>query len=152
MHLKEILKREAVCTDLRAADKKGILSELAALAHHTYPNLAASLVLDVLLEREKLGSTGVGNGVAIPHGKIKGLETIVALFGRSKKGIDFQSHDHKPAELFFVLLAPENVVGYHLQALARLSRLLKDSLVRHRLMDAKDDVIYDVLINEDEKI
>ena len=114
MQLKEILKKEAVSTNLAATDKKSVLEELAGIASKSHPALEVGSDLDVLLEREKLGSTGVGNGVAIPHGKMKGLDSIIAVFGRSKKGIEFQAHDHKPAEIFFVLLAPDNVVGLHL--------------------------------------
>lgn len=152
MKLKDILKKSAVCGELTATDKKEVLEELSKLTCSVYPGLSCEQVMQVLMEREKLGSTGVGNGVAIPHGKIPGLDTIVAVFGRSKKGIEFQSHDHKPAMLFFVLLAPENVVGIHLQALARLSRLLKGDAIRGKLVDTKDENLYDVLISEDEKI
>lgn len=152
MKLRDILKQSAVCGDLKATDKKGVLEELSELIARSGPQLEPPVVLHVLLEREKLGSTGVGNGVAIPHGKLPGLESILAAFGRSKKGIEFQSHDHKPAVLFFVLLAPENVVGSHLQALARLSRLLKGEAIRHRLIEVNDEELYRVLIEEDEKI
>jgi len=152
MKLKDILTKEAVIGDVVATDKRSLLDELSTLAHKLFPEIISSHVLQVLLDREKLGSTGVGNGVAIPHGKIPGLNSIVAVFGRSKKGIDFQSHDHKPVQLFFVLLAPENVVGNHLQALARLSRLLKEDSVRQKLVDARDDLLFDVLMAEDEKI
>lgn len=152
MKLKDILKKSAVRGELSATDKKGVLEEFAALTAEVYPQLSADQVLKILLEREKLGSTGVGNGVAIPHGKIAGLTSIISIFARSKKGIDFQSHDQKPAVLFFVLLAPENAVGTHLQALARLSRLLKTESVRNRLIEVKNDNLYDVLIAEDEKL
>ena len=152
MKLKDILKKSAVCGKLTSTDKKDVLEELANLTAKAYPDLSAEQVLTVLLEREKLGSTGVGNGVAIPHGKLPGLNTIIAVFGRSKEGIEFQSHDHKPAMLFFVLLAPENVVGIHLQALARLSRLLKGEVIRSRLFEVADEKLYDELIAEDEKI
>lgn len=152
MKLKDILNQKAVSGNLEATDKKGVLKELAELSSQVYSNFDAKQVFEVLLEREKLGSTGVGSGVAIPHGKIPGLDKILAVFGRSKKGIDFESHDHKAATLFFVLLAPENVVGSHLQALARLSRLLKGEEIRNKLIEVKDENLYDVLIREDEKI
>lgn len=154
MKLSEILKKEAVRRELTATDKKGVLEELSSLVAEVYTNLSPEQVLKVLLERERLGSTGVGNGVAIPHGKIAGLDSIVCVFGRSKKGIDFQAHDRKPAMLFFVLLAPENPTGTgnHLQALARLSRLLKTETTRNLLFEVKNDDLYDILIREDEKI
>lgn len=152
MKLKDILTRSAVIGDLKSSDKQSLLGELADKAIQSYPELSSKDILEVLLERERLGSTCVGNGVAIPHGKISGLKSIMAVFGRSKKGVDFQSHDHKNTNLFFVLLAPENVVGNHLQALARLSRLLKSEVVRNRLLETKDESLYDLLIQEDEKL
>lgn len=152
MKLKDILSKAAVIGDLKSSDKQSLLEELADKAIKSYPELSTKDILEVLLERERLGSTCVGNGVAIPHGKIQGLKSIMAVFGRSKKGIDFHSHDHKNTNLFFVLLAPENVVGNHLQALARLSRLLKSEIVRSRLLETKDENLYELLIQEDEKL
>lgn len=152
MKLKDLLKKEAVKGELLATDKKDVLQELADLAETVYPPLNSPKVYQILMEREKLGSTGVGNGVAIPHGKVQGLSNIVAIFGRSKKGIEFESHDRKPAMLFFVLLAPETVIGNHLQALARLSRLLKGEAIRNKLIEAKDSELFDVLMAEDEKL
>ncbi|HBF13219.1 MAG TPA: PTS fructose transporter subunit IIA [Deltaproteobacteria bacterium] len=152
MKLKDILKSQAVCGDLLATDKKGVLEELSKLAEKAYPGMEADHVFKVLLERERLGSTGVGNGISIPHGKMPGLSSIVAIFGRSKKGVDFQAHDQIAAKLFFVLIAPENVVGNHLQALARLSRLLKGEAIRNQLIESPSEDLYQILINEDEKL
>lgn len=152
MKLQDILTKNSVFGELKSTDKKGILQELADKVVEAYPALDGPKVLQVLLERERLGSTGVGNGVAIPHGKISSLDSIIACFGRSKTGIDFQSHDHKPAVLFFVLLAPEKVIGNHLQALARLSRLLKSESVRNHLIEVSSAELYDVLMQEDEKL
>jgi PTS system nitrogen regulatory IIA component len=89
----------------------------------------------VLQERERLGSTGIGDGVAIPHGKLKTLDRLLISFGRSRTGIDFDSMDSKPAHLFFLLVAPEESVGVHLKTLARISKLLKNPEVRRRLID-----------------
>ncbi len=152
MKLKDILTKESVCGELLATDKKEVLEELASLTSGVYPQLSAEEILKVLLEREKLGSTGVGNGVAIPHGKIAGLDHIVAIFGRSNKGIDFNSHDNKNTHLFFVLLAPENAAGNHLHVLARLSRLLKTEETRNLLIETKPDQLFQALIAQDEKI
>lgn len=152
MKLKDILSRQAVCGNLKTSDKKAVLEELAQVAVRVVPTLTVPEIVRILTEREKLGSTGVGNGVAIPHGKMAGLKSMVVIFGRSKKGIEFNSHDHKPANLFFVLLAPEDVVGNHLQALARLSRLLKGDIIRARLLEEPDDQLYDLLIKEDDQI
>jgi len=152
MKLSDILPRNAIRDDLKSHDKKGILSEFAGLAQDLVPQLKQESVLDILMNREQLGSTAVGNGVAIPHGKVPGLENIIAIFGRSKKGVDFQAHDEKTTHLFFVLLAPETAIGNHLQALARLSRLLKDSKIRERLINCPSNELYDLLISEDDKI
>jgi PTS system nitrogen regulatory IIA component len=106
--------------------------------------------VEILLERERLGSTGIGDGIAIPHGKLKGIQRIICSFGRTKAGIDFQSIDERPTHLFFLLLAPEDSASEHLQALARLSRLLKDDHLRKRLLeaDSKED-IYRIITEED---
>jgi PTS system nitrogen regulatory IIA component len=152
MKLRDILKQEAIVDDLKGSDKKGVLNELAESAVKILPSLDKNLVLNVLLNREKLGSTGIGNGIAIPHGKIGSLENIVAIFGRSHGGIDFDSHDQKPTHLFFVLLAPEAAIGSHLQALARLSRLLKENHMRERLINCPANELFDVLLSEDDKL
>lgn len=152
MKLSDILPRNAIREDLKSHDKKGILSEFAQLAQDIDPQLKMAAVLEILLNREQLGSTAVGNGVAIPHGKVPGLDNIIAIFGRSKKGVDFQSHDEKTTHLFFVLLAPETAIGNHLQALARLSRLLKDPKIREKLINCPGTELYDNLISEDDKI
>lgn len=152
MKLSDLLDRNATVDDLKGVDKRGILAEFAEVAHRLVPSLQKDDILQILLSREQLGSTAVGNGVAIPHGKVPGLEKISAIFGRSKKGVDFQAHDEKPTHLFFVLLAPETAIGNHLQALARLSRLLKDEKIREKLVQCHANEIYDNLITEDDKI
>lgn len=152
MKLADILHSKAIIEDLKSHDKKSVLAEFAVKASELVPSLVQEDVLHILLNREQLGSTAVGNGVAIPHGKVTGLTNIVAIFGRSKKGIDFQAHDEKPTHLFFVLLAPEAAIGGHLQALARLSRLLKDSKVRDKIIQCPSEELFDLLISEDEKI
>lgn len=152
MRLRNILSKNAIIDDLKSLDKKGVLQEFSDLVTTLHSTLDTQSIYDVLLNREKLGSTGVGNGVAIPHGKVSGLDQIFAAFGRSKKGINFQSHDQKATYLFFVLLAPENAIGNHLQALARLSRLLKEEHIREKLMKCQPEELYEILISEDEKI
>jgi len=152
MKIVEILDRRAIVEDLSSRDKKGVLQELVSVLVESGKLKEPEKPLHVLLEREKLGSTGIGDGVALPHGKLNGLDGIVCSFGRSKQGVDFQSIDEEPAHLFFLLLAPENSAGEHLQALARLSRLLKDPQFRKRLMAAgsKEDV-YQGISEEDER-
>ncbi len=152
MKLSDILKKDGIIDEMKSEDKKSVLAEFAAIASRVSTKLSQEQVLEILWSREQLGSTAVGNGVAIPHGKVPGLDNIIALFGRSKSGIDFQSHDNKPTHLFFVLLAPETAIGNHLQALARLSRLLKDTKTRERLINCPSPELFDILIAEDSKI
>jgi PTS system nitrogen regulatory IIA component len=104
------------------------------------------------LERERLGSTGIGDGIALPHGKLRELNKLLISFGRSINGLNFDSIDEQPAYLFFLLLAPENSAGIHLKALAKISRMLKDGNFRRRLMGAKSrEEIYKIIIDKDEE-
>lgn len=150
MHITDILDEESIIAELTARDKKGVLEELVSVlvTHGRLPDREKPV--EVLLERERLGSTGIGDGIAIPHGKLKGIQGIICSFGRTKAGIDFQSIDERPTHLFFLLLAPEESASEHLQALARLSRLLKDDQLRKRLLeaDSKED-IYRIITEED---
>ena len=122
---------------MRAVSKKEALRELAAAAHAARPELDTETLYVVLQEREALGSTGIGEGIAIPHGKIKGLPGITVCFGRSKQGIPFEALDGKPAHLFFLLLAPAEVAASYLSCLAELSRFLKNPQNRNRLLQAE---------------
>ncbi|MEW6594490.1 MAG: PTS sugar transporter subunit IIA [Thermodesulfobacteriota bacterium] len=122
---------------MQAASKKEALKELAAAVHAARPELDTEALYAILQEREALGSTGIGDAIALPHGKIRGLTEIVACFGRSRQGIPFDALDGKPAHLFFLLLAPETAAAPYLSALAELSRFLKNSQTRNRLMQAK---------------
>ncbi len=137
MKILDIVKEELILADLKAVSKKEAIEEMAALAVRYDERLSLEPLLDVLLEREKLGSTGIGDGVAIPHGKIAGIDEVVAVFARSAEGIDFESMDNKKAYLFFLLVAPENSTGEHLKALARISRLMQEPQFRMGLMEAK---------------
>ena len=149
MKIAEFLREDLILPDLQATDKAGVLRELCAPLARAH-GLEAGRLTEVLLEREKLGSTGVGEGVAIPHGKLPGLKQVVAAFGRSLEGVDFQSLDGKPTHLFFLLAAPEDSAGAHLKALARISRLLKDDAFRARLMKAADaHELYAAIRDED---
>ncbi len=152
MKISEILHKDLLIPQLQSKNKKGVLEELAGVLVNQGKLLDLEQVVEVLLDREKLGSTGIGEGIAIPHGKIKGLEQVVASFGRSREGIDFESIDQKPTHLFFLLVAPENSAGVHLKALARISRLLKDSNFRRRLMEAETaDELFQIISEEDEQ-
>ena len=109
-------------------------------------------LVGALEERERLNSTALGDGVAIPHGKLPGVRRVIAAFARSRAGVDFQSLDGKPTHLFFLLVAPEDSAGAHLKALARISRLLKDESFRQRLMRAGDGAdLFRTIREEDEK-
>lgn len=151
MKILEVLQKDAILENLVSTDKKGILEELVA------PVAKAAKVSDeglvkVLLDRERLGSTGIGGGVGIPHGKLKNLDDIVLGFGRSRKGMDFESMDGKPTHIFFLLVTPENSTGLHLKMLARISRLLKDESFKERLIRAPSrDEIFTIIQEADEE-
>jgi PTS system nitrogen regulatory IIA component len=152
MKITSILSEESLIPELKSKSKNEVIRELGEAIHKVEPSIPLEPLVQILMEREKLGSTGIGSGVAIPHGKIANLDHIVAAFGRSKAGIDFYSQDGEPTYLFFVLVAPENTAGLHLKALAKLSRLLKDSNFRDRLMKVPDaKAIYQIISEEDEK-
>jgi len=136
MRILEFLPYEAIIASLRASTKTEVLDELVGPIAEANPNLDKEALVQSLIERESLGSTGIGGGVAIPHGKFEGLETLTASFGRSAAGIDFHSMDQKPAHLFFLLVAPKNSAADHLKALARISRLVKDPLLKNGLQHA----------------
>lgn len=149
MRILDTLKEEAIIPELSATDKRGVLENLTDPVAKA-SGVSQEEIVRVLLERERLGSTGIGGGIAIPHGKLKSLESLLVGFGRSLKGVEFEAIDGKPAHLFFLLLAPENSTGAHLQMLARISRLLKDSTFKQRLMTAADrHELFMVIANED---
>ncbi|MBN2034503.1 MAG: PTS sugar transporter subunit IIA [Deltaproteobacteria bacterium] len=152
MKLSEIFQEDTVLPDLKAKDKKGVLEELVEPVVQHEPHLDRNALIHVLVERERLGSTGIGNGVAIPHGKISGISQPRIAFGRSAKGLDFESMDGEPTHLFFLLLAPENSTSLHLQALARIAKILKNSAFRKDLLEATGrNEIYRKIIQNDEE-
>lgn len=152
MRIVDLIGRDMVIPALSASGKEGIIRELAEhLARH-HERLDAESLTRVLIDREGLASTAIGDGVAIPHGKVPSLDKIVACIGRAKGGVDFDSMDGKPTHLFFVMVAPENSTGAHLKALARISRVFKDSGFRRRLMEAPDaESMYEIIAAEDAK-
>lgn len=150
MRIEDILAPELVVARLEASTKAGVLEELVSVVAVHHPEIDRGQLLEALNERERLNTTGLGDGVAIPHGKLPGLRRIFAAFGRSPAGVDFQSVDTKPTYLFFLLVAPEESAGAHLKALARISRLLKDEAFRARLREAPDaDALYRTIREED---
>ena len=152
MKIAEFLKPESVICELASSSKADVLKELSASLARANPSIPAQRLATVLEDRERLGSTGIGEGVAIPHGKLAGLPTLSASFGVSRAGVDFDAIDQKRTHLFFALVAPENSAGLHLKALARISRVFKDAAFRRRLRDAADaDAMFQVIADEDAK-
>ena len=137
MKITEMLQREIVLEELKARNKRDALAELAGVFTKGKIKVGPDAILQILLERERLGSTGIGDGIAIPHGKISGIDEMVVSFGRSREGIAFDAMDGKPVHLFFLLMAPENSAGQHLKVLAKISRMLKDPDFRKSLLEAK---------------
>ena len=153
MKINEILTLETILAEVKANDKENSIKELAEFLCQIHTIADKSELVHVLLEREKLGSTGIGENVAIPHAKMKGLNQIIAAFGISKNGVEFDSLDQKPVNFIFVLLAPENAKGTHLKALARISRLLKKQEFKSNLLKASNQKeIYNIILNEDSKL
>jgi PTS system nitrogen regulatory IIA component len=152
MKITSILPKESIISELASQDKVSVIRELSEAIQKSHPSINVDKIAKILLEREELGSTGIGSGVAIPHGKLPDLENIIAAFGRSKGGLDFHSQDGEPTHLFFVLVAPANSAGLHLKALAKLSRLLKNDHFRDKLLQAPDaETLYRIIADEDEK-
>ena len=152
MKLTEILKKEFIIADLQGKDKAGILRELTDFlgSHQAIRNPEA--LHSALVDRERLGSTGIGENVAIPHAKSDEIDQILTLFGRSVEGVDFDSLDKKPVHFVCLVLAPTNSTGQHLKALARISRLLKVESLRENILKAPDrEGIYSILVDEDGK-
>jgi PTS system nitrogen regulatory IIA component len=153
MKIMEILARDAVILDLGVRTKREVLAEMAAALAKVEPQIEADRLLEVLLEREALQSTGIGEGVAIPHGKLAGLDRLVATFARSREGIDFESIDGQPTQHFFLLVVPERSGGQYLKALARISRFFRDAAFRQKLIEGEtlDDLIR-AIEDEDAKL
>ena len=150
MKILEVLHKDAILENLVSIDKKGILEEMVAPVAKA-ANVSEEGLVKVLLDRERLGSTGIGGGVGIPHGKLKDLDNIVLGFGLSKQGVDFESMDGKPTHIFFLLITPENSTGLHLKMLARISRLLKDESFKESLINASGrDEIFTIIQEADE--
>ena len=152
MKIMDILVKDAVVLSLKAKDKNGILEEMSRSLAAAEPSVPADELLSVLIDREELQSTGIGEGVAIPHGKMAGLDRLMATFARSDDGVDFASIDGQPTQLYFMLVVPEHSGGQHLKALARISRFFRDPSFRGKLMDATStEAIFRAIEDEDEK-
>lgn len=145
MELTELVTREAVFASLKASGKKQVLQEIANRARDAY-GLTARRVFEGLIAREKLGSTAMGYGVAIPHARIEGLDRIVGVFARLERPVDFEAADGEAVDLVFALLAPEEAGADHLRALARVSRFLRDAETRAKLRQTeRADALYALL-------
>ena len=151
MKILDVLQPESILVDFQAQDKKGVIEELATpVARITGVNHEE--LVRVLLDRERLGSTGIGGGIGIPHGKLKGLDALALGFGISRQGVDFESMDGRPTRIFFLLVTPENSTGLHLKLLARISRILKNDPFKERLLEAIDrDEVHRIIAEEDEE-
>ena len=153
MKISDILKKEHIIKELDSRDKKNVLDELSSFLENEGEITSKENLLAALIEREKLGSTGIGENVAIPHAKISEIDKIITVFGRSKNGVEFESLDQKPVNFIFLVLAPENSTGQHLKALARISRLFKNPSLRESVLRTNEaDQIYSILVDEDSKL
>jgi nitrogen PTS system EIIA component len=153
MRVIDILKEELIVPELQSGTKTEVLYEIAAHLGSHQPGVQVEQLVTVLLERERLGTTAIGEGIAIPHGKLPGLKGVVAAFARSLRGVDCHSLDGAPTKLFFLLVSPEDAAGIHLKALARVSRLLRDKSFRERLLQAQTQAeLYRVICEEDAKL
>ena len=152
MNFSKIIEETNIIPELKATDKGGVLEELAEVISLHEPGVEKTALVKVLLERERLGSTGIGDGVAIPHGKMSAVDRPIISFGRSKEGLDFDSMDGQPVYLFFLIVAPENSSGVHLHVLAKIAKILKSSTFRQKLMAAETrEELYQTIIETDEE-
>lgn len=151
MKIKDFLTKDSVVEELHSVDKMGILKELAIHTAKHLKTLSYEKLVDILWEREKLGTTGLGKGIAIPHVTVANIDKMIATFGRSKHGVDFNAMDNNPTYIFFLLISPQEATGQHLKALARISRLLMKASTRQKIMSAKNrDEIYETILEEDQ--
>lgn len=146
MKISELIREDLILPEIRASRKEDVIRELAAHLASASTLFTEEQIARVLTEREKLGTTALGEGIAVPHAKIESLDRMTGCFARSRKGIDFGAEDRHPTHFFFVILAPPDCAGDHLKTLARISRLFKDRAIRDRLMAATSAAeLYDVI-------
>ena len=153
MKLVDILRESCVIADIKGTTKREILFELVETLKKANLINDINSVVEIIIEREKLGSTGIGDGVAIPHGKMNKLNTILCVAGRSKEGVDFDAVDRQPVHIIFLVLAPEDSASLHLKVLSRISKVLRDPSFRKKILklaDAHD--IYTNIIEADDKL
>ncbi|MGH7198086.1 MAG: PTS sugar transporter subunit IIA [Candidatus Omnitrophota bacterium] len=150
MKIVDFLNEKAVIPDIKATDKEGVIRELVDSLAKAEGIKNKDELIKVLLSRESLGSTGIGQGVGIPHGKTNSVKKLVAAFGVCHQGVNFDALDGEPVYLFFLLIAPEDSAGPHLKGLARISRLLRDKYFRESLKQLFDDKAILRLIREED--
>ena len=152
MKITDILKTDHIINNLSSLDKEGALKEFSEFLEQKRVINDKGALLKALIEREKLGSTGIGENVAIPHAKLDEIANITTVFAKSQDGIEFESLDQKPVHFICLVIAPSNSTGLHLKALARISRLLKSSSLRDAVLAATEaEQIYTILVEEDAK-
>jgi len=154
MQIMDFLSKKAIITDIKSTRKEDVIKEMVDLliASEDVEKRNRNKLIDALMAREALGSTAIGQGIAIPHAKSDCVDKLVAAFGLSKKGVDFDSLDGELAYIFFLLVAPQDSAGPHLKALARISRLLKDKYFRDTLRASTDEKsVVKIIMQEDEK-
>ncbi len=148
----DLLEETLIIEDIAASDKAGVIREFSELLAARGKVQNSEELMRVLLEREALGSTGIGDGIAIPHAKLPALRDMVVAFGKSRGGVDFHSLDGRPAHLFFVLVTPDSMPGDHLKTLARISRILKNPVLRGALREATGrEELRQLILSEDGK-
>ena len=151
MKISQLLNKDSIIANLNARDKKGTIDELAKSISQTIKT-SEKEIANVLMEREQLGSTGIGGGIAIPHGKLDSVGSIIVGFGLSQKGVEYDSLDNRPVHIFFLLLTPENSTGGHLKVLSQISKLLKMESFKKKLLSANSpDEIFDIIEEQDEE-
>ncbi len=150
MQLEQILKPELINADLSAKSRDEALAEMVETVIRSGVEMNKSSIVDILKQREQLGSTGIGEGIAIPHGKTAAVNRIIVAFGRSTEGISYDALDGKPVHLLFLLLAPENSAGQHLKILAKISRMLKEADFRQKLLDASSQMdLHEIILAQE---
>jgi PTS system nitrogen regulatory IIA component len=152
MKIADYLTENDIIPKLHASSREGVIKEMVAHLNESGKINDPDELVSILLDREMLGSTGIGHGVAIPHGRLNGLNEILLVFARSPEGVDFDAHDGAPVNLFFLLVAPEDSAGLHLKTLAKISRIVKNPECRKSLLGADDrGILYHTIEEEDQR-
>lgn len=153
MKIMDFLKKEAIAVGINASKKKDVIIELVDLLARAYPIKDKSALIKAIMNREELGSTGIGQGVGIPHAKSNAVKELIGALMVSRNGVNFDSLDGEPTHIFFLLVAPEDAAGPHLKALATISRMLKDKFLRDSIIAVKDEgALLTIIKKEDQNL